>query len=141
MTPSLLDSQRRLLARITRPCAPDQQPAGSRRRPEDDDDLISIPINCSTAGDNIIVAPPGPAILIRAIQLWNVTAQTLGLYNGPSAETGSLLTRFTNFPGLSGYLLSIEQLRWWRIPAGNALILNLENSTQVDGFVSYSLRP
>lgn len=135
-----LDRQRTLLARGNCPPAAGIQQPAPWRQFDEDDEYISLPINCSAAGDNVIISPPGPPIKIYALQLWNVTPQTIRVCNGPSAALGSLLFQFTNFP-TGGYLLGIEAVRYWKIPAGNPLILNCQNATQVDGFVIYRAGP
>lgn len=101
--------------------------------------LISIPINAFTAGDNAIISTLIGRKLIYEIVLWNVTAQTLAFYQGASA-TGILLLRLTDFPALTGLTLGFNgnfDMPHMEVELGQPLILNLENSTQVDGFVRY----
>jgi hypothetical protein len=101
--------------------------------------LLRVPINCFTAGDNFLIPTLIGRKLIYEIHIWNVAAQTLALYQGSSA-TGILLTRWTAFPALTGVTLGFNgnfAMPHFQIDPGQPFTLNLENSTQVDGFVVY----
>lgn len=103
--------------------------------------LLSVPINAFTAGDNQLIPTLTGKKLIHEIFLWNVTTQTLGLFQGPSA-TGILLFRMTTFPGGTGFILGFNgsfEMPHFEIDSGQPLILNLQNSTQVDGFIRYRI--
>lgn len=101
--------------------------------------LTHVIIDVANAGDNILIAPGG-ALLIHAIELWNVSAQTLTLCNGPSATAGSRLTRLSNAGDKFGYLLGLSKMPWYEVDAGKPLILNCSAGTQVDGWVKYRVK-
>lgn len=101
--------------------------------------LLTIPIIASAAGDNILISTLTGRKLIYEIVLWNVVAQTIALYQGASAG-GILLMKLTNFPSLTGFTLgfngSFSQAHF-EIDAGQPFVMNLQNSTEVDGFIRY----
>jgi hypothetical protein len=129
------NSARALRQPLTAGC---EAPAGPPP-PEWLPDLLHRPIDCLTVGDNIIIPAPGGRILIHAIQLWNVAAQTLILSNGPTAA-GSRLMRLTNFTATGGYILGLSKMTWFEVDAGRDFILNLSSATQVDGFIRYRVK-
>jgi hypothetical protein len=102
--------------------------------------LLTVPIIASAAGDNPLISTLIGKKLIYEVFLWNVTAQTLAFYQGGSG--GILLVKLTNFPSTSGFLLGFNgnfAQPHWEIDAGQPLILNLQNSTEVDGFIRYRI--
>lgn len=110
-------------------------PAVQRKR------LLRALINCSVAGDNLIIPTIVGRKLIYEIKLWNVSAQTLAWYQGPSAG-GILQDRLTDFPALTGFVLGFNgnfSQPHFEIENGQPFVLNLQNSTQVDGFVRYTI--
>lgn len=100
--------------------------------------LVQVPINVATAGDNPLISTLTGRKLIYEIVLWNVAAQTLQLYQGGTG--GILLLQLTNFPALSMFTLGFNG-SWeephFNIDPGAAFVLNLQNSTQVDGMIRY----
>ncbi len=101
--------------------------------------LLTVPIQISSAGDNQLISTLIGKKLIYEIVIWNVAAQTLKFYQGPSAS-GILLLPLTNFPALSMFTLgfngNFEQAHW-EIDPGQPFVLNLQNNTEVDGFIRY----
>lgn len=136
----LLSQQRSLLTRAVRfalapLCDPSTgQPtlttAQQRRQ------LKTIQINVSTAGPNVIIPALAGVKEIFELVMWNVTAQTLIWKQGSSFT----LLQLTDYPDKTGLMLgfngSFEQPHW-EIDNGQALVLVLQNSTQVDGFIRY----
>jgi hypothetical protein len=101
--------------------------------------LLSVPINTSAAGDNQLISTLIGTKLIYEIVLWNVTAQNLALYQGPSA-TGILLLSLPSFPATTGLTLGFNgnfEQPHFEIDPGQAFVLNLQNATQVTGFIRY----
>jgi hypothetical protein len=118
-------------------CNPATQPAPTLKQQRGQ--LLRVPINAFTAGDNLIIPTLTGKKLIYEIFLWNVAAQTLQLWQGASA-TGILLVQMTSFPALSGLTLGFNgnaAMPHWEIDPGQPLTLTLASSTQVDGFVVY----
>lgn len=101
--------------------------------------LLSVPINATAAGDYPIISTLIGTKLIYEVVLWNVTAQNLALYQGPSAS-GILLLSLPSFPTTTGFTLgfngNFEQAHF-EIDAGQPFTLTLQNATQVTGFVRY----
>lgn len=120
-------------------CNPATQPQPTTQQQRGQ--LLSLPINAFTAGDNQIIPSLTGKKLIYEIFLWNVAAQTLQLWQGASA-TGILLLQITAFPALSGLTLGFNgsfAMPHWEIDPGQPLTLTLQNSTQVDGFIRYRI--
>lgn len=104
--------------------------------------LLTIPILANLAGDNVLISTLTGRKLIYEFVIWNVTAQTVALYQGPSVG-GILQTKFTNFPSLTGFTLGFNgnfSQPHFEIDAGQPLILNLQNGTEVDGFIRYRIQ-
>jgi hypothetical protein len=124
-------------------CNPGKEP-GTRPAPtlkQQRGQLLHVPINAFTAGDNQIIPTLTGRKLIYEIFVWNVAAQTLQLWQGASA-TGILLTQLTAFPSLSGITLGFNgsfAQPHWEIDPGQPLTLTLANSSQVDGFIVYRI--
>jgi hypothetical protein len=103
--------------------------------------LLLSPINANIAGDTALIPTLSGKKLIYEIVLWNVTAQTIAFYQGPSAS-GILLLRLTGFPSLTGFTLGFNgnfSQPHFEVDAGQQFVLNLANATQVDGFIRYSI--
>lgn len=103
--------------------------------------LLRVPINANAAGDYQLISTLIGEKLIYEIFLWNVTAQNLALYQGPSAG-GILLLALPSFPSASGLTLGFNgnfEMPHFEIDAGQAFVLNLQNATQVTGFVNYRI--
>jgi hypothetical protein len=101
--------------------------------------LLTVPIIAGTAGDTQLISTLIGRKLIYEVVLWNVAAQNLAFYQGTSA-TGILLLRLTAFPATTGFVLGFNgnfDQAHWEIDAGQPLTLNLQNSTEVDGFIRY----
>lgn len=101
--------------------------------------MLDVLIDCSTAGDNLLIPSQIGKKLIYEIVLWNVAEQTLTLYQGPSA-TGIRKLRLTSLPAKTGWILGFpgnETQCHFEIESGSAFVLNLSNSTQVDGMIRY----
>lgn len=114
---------------------PDPQSTPVQRRKS----LLSVPIAASAAGDYQLISTLIGTKLIYEIVLWNVTAQNLALYQGPSAS-GILLLSLPSFPATTGLTLGFNgnfEQPHFEIDAGQPFVLNLQNSTQVTGFVRY----
>jgi len=103
--------------------------------------LLSVPILAGAAGDNQLIPTLTGKKLIYELVLWNVSAQTLALYQGPSAS-GILLLMLTNFPALTGFTLGFNgsfAQPHWEIDSGQPFVLNLGVGTEVDGFIRYKI--
>ncbi len=103
--------------------------------------LLSVPVLALAAGDNQLIPTLTGKKLIYEVVLWNVGAQTLAFWQGPSAS-GILLTKFTNFPALTGFTLGFNgnfAMPHWEIDSGQPLVLNLSAGTEVDGFIRYKI--
>lgn len=103
--------------------------------------LLEVTINCNTAGDNQLIPTLTGKKLIYEIVIWNVAAQTLALFQGPSA-TGILKLRLTSFPALTGFTLGFNgsyAQPHFEIDGGQPFVLNLAASTQVDGMIRYKI--
>lgn len=101
--------------------------------------ILHVPIDVSTAGDTPLISTLIGRKLIYEIFLWNVAAQNLALYQGNSAS-GILLTKMPAFPATSGLLLGFNgnfEMPHFEIDSGQPLVLNLQNATQVTGFLKY----
>lgn len=103
--------------------------------------LRTIQISAAAAGDNIIIpALPGIKQIFELV-LWNVTAQTMQWQQGSTASNNAIrLLRLTNFPDTTGFTLGFNgnfEMPHWEIDQSQPLILNLQNATQVDGFIRY----
>lgn len=103
--------------------------------------LLQLPINVFQAGDNQLIPTLQGKKLIYEIVLWNSTAQTLRLFQGPSA-TGILLLQLTAFPATTGFILGFNGS--WRMPhfevdSGQPFVLNLASAAQVDGMIRYRI--
>jgi len=106
--------------------------------------LKRIQINAATAGDNVVI-PGGQAGVkqIFEVVMWNVTKQTLIWQQGLTANSPIVQTRFTDFPDATGFTLGFNgnwDMPHWEIDNGQPLVLNLQNGTQVDGFVVYRVQ-
>lgn len=126
--------QRALLARTTRAAAPAPVIAS-----EWFPDLIHAVIDAGSAGDNTLLASPGGRIFVHAIELWNVTAQTITLSNGPTASAANRFVRLTSFGDRAGYLLGTSKMPWFITDNSQPLVLNLSVGSQVDGFIKYRI--
>jgi hypothetical protein len=103
--------------------------------------LLSVPINATAAGDYPLISTLIGRKLIYELVLWNVAAQNLALYQGPSA-TGILLLQLPSFPATTGLTLGFNgnwEQTHFDIDAGQPFILNLQNATQVTGFLRYRI--
>jgi hypothetical protein len=101
--------------------------------------LLLAPINCSAAGDNLLIPTLAGRKMIYELCVWNVTQQTLRLTAGAA---GVLLLQLTNFPALTGYTLGFNghfSQPHFEIPAGLPFVLNLGGAFQVDGFIRYRI--
>jgi hypothetical protein len=106
--------------------------------------LRTIQIDAAAAGDNVIIPASAGVKQIYEVVLWNVAAQTLIWQQGGTPSLNSIrLLRLTDFPALTGQMLgfngSFDQPHW-EIDTNQPLILRLQNSTQVDGFVRYRVQ-
>jgi hypothetical protein len=135
-----LCEQRELLTRAIRGVPPGQPaallPSGAPAPPPEPE-IINRIITAAAAGDNtLIAAQPGTIELLQLI-LINSAAQTLSFLSGPT-----LLQVLPAFAAGEGYELVFAPglIPYWRIPAGNALILNLSVGTRVDGFLNYRVK-
>lgn len=104
--------------------------------------LRTVPIVALTLGDNILI-PAGIAGAkeIFELVLWNVTAQTIALQQGLTAGGNAVpWFRLTDFPDKNGYTLgfngSFEQPHF-EVDNLQPLVMNLQNGTEVDGFLRY----
>lgn len=106
--------------------------------------LKLVQINAAASGDNVIIPALAGDKEIFELFLWNVTQQTLVLQQGSSQGGMAIVqTRLTNFPDLSGFILGFNgsfQQPHFVIDNGQSLVLNLQNGTQVDGFVRYRVQ-
>lgn len=106
--------------------------------------LKFIQINAATVGDNIIIpAGQAGAKQIFEVVVWNVTQQTLTFTQGTTGTSPITLLRLTDFPDTTGFTLGFNgswDMPHWEIDNGQPLILNLQNGTQVDGFVRYRVQ-
>jgi len=135
-----LCEQRELLSRAIRGVAPSQPAAlltNGLPAPAAEPEIINRIITAAAAGDNtLIAAQPGTIELLQMVLL-NSALQTLKFFSGPT-----LLQDLPNFAAGEGYELAFTAglIPYWRIPAGNALILNLSVGTRVDGFLNYRVK-
>lgn len=103
------------------------------------EDLLKADINVATSGDQTIIAAPSGSsyIAIDFIMLVNTTAQNLQMKDGTTAYGGALAI------GSLGTLVLENSMRNEHgvitLSPGNAFKLNLQNSTQVSGFVRYRI--
>lgn len=117
--------------------APDSTPLQRRSS------IIHIPIDTSAAGDTALISTLTGKKLILEILLWNVVAQNLALYQGPSAS-GILLFPWPAVPATTGLTLGFNgnfEQPHFAIEPGQPFVLNLQNPTRVTGFVNYIVAP
>jgi len=101
--------------------------------------LLHVPFDFSGAGDNQLISTLTGKKLIYEILIWNVVAQDLALYQGPSAS-GILLLPWPSVPNTTGLTLGFSgnfEQPHFEIDAGQTFVLNLQNATRVTGFVKY----
>ena len=100
--------------------------------------IHQAPINVTAAGDNTIVAGvAGKVITVVALLLTNgvATAQTVIFKDGGTALSGPMALSTTGDPIILPPDLTVD---WFQsLVAGNALVLNLANPTQVGGAIWY----
>lgn len=103
--------------------------------------LLHVPIDISTAGDNQLISTLIGKKLIYELVLWNLFAQDLALYQGPSAS-GIVLFPWPGVPNQTGMIFGFNgnfEQPHFEIDAGQPFVLNLSAGSRVTGFLRYRI--
>jgi hypothetical protein len=101
--------------------------------------LLHVPFVAQAIGDYELIPSLIGRKFVYEIVLWNVAAQTIGLYQGPSAN-GQVLLHLTTFPALTSLILPFSGSNTqphFDIDSGISLVLNLTAATRVEGYLKY----
>ena len=95
--------------------------------------VFPLPISCSSAGDNILIAGVNDKnILIFRIFLTVDGATLLTFKDGSTNLTGAM-----TFTAGGAMVLDMTGMPWFQINRGNSFIVNSSNAVQISGAVYY----
>lgn len=99
--------------------------------------LTGIAINCTAAGDNVLVAAvAGSVIRVYRMLVVFAAADTITLYDGAA---GVALTGLMSMSQYGSIVLDFSGEAWFETTAGNAFVLNMTAGVQASGRLWYTV--
>ncbi len=103
----------------------------------DASDLLTLPINFSANGDNVLIAGVASQI-IRVWKLWFIVGSTSNLTFKDGAGVAISLSGPAPFAKSEGMVLDFDTKPWATCLSGDSFIINQDGGAQVSGMVYYT---